>query len=269
MWDFWAGPQAEAAKAWRLMGRPPARFSELALAGLGPEQTARLTAPVDGGGAGLTETEALAWVHIVICPTPAEAVAAIIGWRALGVPVVPPPDIAMFLRDIRPNEAAPWLADGFTMKDLSLLYGLADRGAAGRWRAGGYPPARVRALLLADRSLTPEEAAAFTAAGMDADEQIRWVEAGFSAHEARGWREVDVLPNEARVWRSRGLGPEDARRQKAAGGGVLPDGVELGWITIGEAPGRGDIGYGVTDPPGTRGQLAAEDAMMDALPDGE
>lgn len=269
VWDFWAGPQADAAKGWRLAGTPPAQFSELALAGLGPEQTARLMAPIDGGGAGLTEPEAVAWVRIVICPTPAEAVAAIIGWRALGLPVEPRPDIAMFLREMEPSQAAPWLADGFTIGDVSLLYGLVERGAAGRWRATGYPTQRVRELLLADRSLTPDEAAAFAAAGIDADEEIRWVEAGFSAHEARGWKDVDVLPNEARVWRSTGLGPEDARRQKAAGGGVLPDGVELGWLASGEAPGRGDIRYGATDPPGTRGQLAAENATIHGLLDGE
>lgn len=269
VWDFWAGPQADAAKGWRLAGTPPAQFSELALAGLGPEQTARLMAPIDGGGAGLTEPEAVAWVRIVICPTPAEAVAAIIGWRLLGLPVEPRPDIAMFLREMEPSQAAPWLADGFTIGDVSLLYGLVERGAAGRWRARGYPAQRVRELLLADRSLTPDEAAAFAAAGIDADEEIRWVEAGFSAHDARGWRDVDVLPNEARVWRSTGLGPEDARRQKAAGGGVLPDGVELGWLASGEAPGRGDIRYGATDPPGTRGQLAAENATIQGLLDGE
>ena len=97
----------------------------------------------------------------------------------------------------------------------------------------------------------------------------RVVEAGFSAHEARGWKDVDVLPNEARVWRSTGLGPEDARRQKAAGGGVLPDGVDLVWLVSGEAPGRGDIRYGATDPPGTRGQLAAENATIHGLLDGE
>ena len=269
VWDFWAGRQADAAKAWRLTGRPPARFSEPALAGLGPEQTARLTAPIDSGGAGLTEAQAAAWVRIVIRPTPADAVAAIIGWRALGVPVDPRPDVSMFLREIEPSQAAPWLADGFTIGDVSLLYGLVDRGAAGRWRASGYPAERARALLLADRSLTPGEAAAFAAASIEPNEEIRWVEAGFSAGEARGWGGVDVLPNEARVWRSAGLGPEDARRQKAAGGGVLPDGVELGWFASGEAPGRGDFSYGITDPPGTRGRLAEENAMMNGLLDGE
>ena len=67
---------------------------------------------------------------------------------------------------------------------------------------------------------------------------------------------MDVLPNEARVWRSVGLRPEDARRQRAAGGGVLPDGVEVGWASFGG--GRGGYSYGAADPPGTRGSLAAE-----------
>ena len=136
-------------------------------------------------------------------------------------------------------------------------------------RASGYPAEDGPGAAVGRSVPDPGEAAAFAAASIEPNEEIRWVEAGFSAGEARGWGGVDVLPNEASVWRSAGLGPEDARRQKAAGGGVLPDGVELGWFASGEAPGRGDFSYGITDPPGTRGRLAEENAMMNGLLDGE
>lgn len=236
-------------------GSPAHEVEELVLRGFGPRETSRLTTPIDLGGAGLTEVQAVEWAETVMSPTPGEAVEKIIGWRALGLPADPPRVSWMTLHEMRPADAEQWLADGFTIEEVSQLHGLIDRDGARRWRQMGYAAEGARALLLADRTLTPDEASAFEEAGVEADSVIRWVEAGFSAHEARAWTGVDVLPNEARVWRSVGLGPEDARRQKATGGGALPKGVALGWASYGQA--REGYQYGATDPPGTRGSLAA------------
>lgn len=142
------------------------------------------------------------------------------------------------------------------MEEVSALYGLAGRDVALRWRDHGYAAGRARELLLADRSLSPEEAAAFDSARIDQDAVVGWVETGFSADEARAWTDVDILPHEARVWRSVGQGPEDAQRQREAGhADALPLGIEIGWAAFAE--GREHRRYGVTDPPGTRGSVAA------------
>jgi hypothetical protein len=264
VWGWWNGPQADAARAWRAVGRPAAEVSDLVLAALDPEQTARLTSPIESGGAGLTEAQAASWLDRLFRPSVGEAVEVIIGWRALGLPAKPRG--WMTLNEMEPSEAAKWLAEGFTFDDVSALHGIATLEAARRWREHGYAAERARDLLLADGSLTSDEASAFDAAGLEPDAVIGWVATGFSAEEARGWTDVDVLPMEARVWRSVGLRPDDARRQKAAGGGELPDGVNVGWTAFGE--GREHRCYGANDPPGTRGSVAEESRdMRDLLRD--
>lgn len=261
VWDWWTGPQAEAAKAWRAAGRPVLETSQLALAGLPPEETARLTRPIEMGGAGLSEAQAAVWCDAVMRDTLGDTVAAIIGWRSLGLPTQPRQSLWMTLHEMEPSEGRGWLADGFTIEDVSALSGLVARDVARRWRDIGYAAGRARALLLADRSLRPEEAAAFDAAALDPEAVIGWVETGFSAAEARAWTDLDILPHEARVWRWGGLGPEDARRQRAVGSAdPLPAGIEIGWAGFGE--GREDRRYSVTDPPGTRGAVAATDREL-------
>lgn len=267
VWGWWSGPQADAARAWRAVGRPASEASDLVLAGLGPEETARLTSPIESGGAGLTEAQAASWLDRIFRPSVGEAVEVIIGWRALGLPAKPRERGWMTLNEMEPGEAAEWLAEGFTFDEVSALHGIATLEAARRWREHGYAAERARDLLLADGSLTPDEASAFDAAGLEPDAVIGWVATGFSAEEARGWTDVDVLPMEARVWRSVGLRPDDARRQKAGGGGVLPDGVSVGWTAFGDTR-REHRRYGATDPPGTRGSVAAESRdMRDLLRD--
>lgn len=264
IWDRWHGPEAEAARAWRATGRPAVEVSELVLAGLGPEETARLTAPTEDCGARLTEAQAAWWVGVVRRPTVDEAVAAVIGWRALGVAARPRGRLWWTLEEMEPVEAAEWLAEGFSLEDVAVFREVADRETARAWREHGYAAERAQALLLADPSLTPEEATAFDRAGFDEESVVAWVEAGFTPEQARAWAEVDVLPGEARVWRSVALGPDDARRQKASGGGWLPQGVEVGWAALG-SDGREFRRYGVIDPPGTRGSLAAGRHEVDFL----
>lgn len=258
----WTGRQADAAAAWRATGRPPHEVAPLVLVGLTPAGTSRLTEPVDQGGAGLSEAQAVEWAEAVMGVEDADPVDAIIGWRSLGLPAQPPPrGRMMFLCEMAPAEAAAWLAAGFSFDDVSALFGLVTLAEAGRWRERGYAAPRVRELVLADRMLTPDEARAFEDAGLDGPTVTQWVAAGFTAAEARAWSHVDVLPNEARVWRSQGLGPDDARRQKEAGGGELPAGVALGWMAFGENRRETRV-YGATDPPETRGRLAEEDREM-------
>jgi hypothetical protein len=121
----------------------------------------------------------------------------------------------------------------------------------------------LRDLREADPRLTIDEAIAFSRNRFGDVERLRWVEHGFDAESARAWTELGVLPNEARVWRSAGIGPGEARDQlrrsmhDRADDGTprVPDGFETGWVAFG---GRVSVSYGVTDPPGTRGRIAAE-----------
>src|SRR5262249_55940935 len=122
VWGRWTGPQADAARQWRATARPAHVVAALALAGLDPEQTGRLTTPVVAGGAGLTEPEAVKWRQAVGGETAHEAVQAIIAWRLLGLPAEPP-DTVWTLSEMEPSEAALWLARGFTFEEMSLLHG--------------------------------------------------------------------------------------------------------------------------------------------------
>src|SRR5205807_2175361 len=104
------------------------------------------------------------------------------------------------------------------VEDVAELVGLPLEVAVG-WRAAGFPTVEVEGLLRADRTLAPAEAAAFDAAGIAADDRVRWVAAGFDAADARAWTDLDVLPSEARVWRSVGHRPADCARMRAEDAG--------------------------------------------------
>lgn len=254
VWLWWRGPQADAARAWEQLGRVGQDVSGLVVAGLGPAQTARLTAPVGGGGAGLSEAQAVAWVETVGVPVEESVLEAIIGWRELGLAADPPRDERSVIQEMTPAVVGDWLTDGFSFEDLGVWLGVSRRSAR-MWRDYGFTPKQARALLAADSTLTPAEAVTFDEFGIDPDNRPGWVEAGFTAAQARAWSEVDVVAQEARVWRAMGLSVDDARRHRASGGGALPDDLKVGsaggW-------GRADRNYGVADPPGTRGRLATE-----------
>jgi hypothetical protein len=255
VWSWWRGPQAEVAREWRRLGRVGSDVAGLVVAGLGPVDTARLTDAVRAGGASLSERQAVAWAERVGGPDTKSTVAAIIGWRALGLSADPPEDVNLELSVMTPAEAGDWLADGFSLEELGVWLGVSLQSARA-WRDRGFQPASARALIEADGTLTPAEAVAFEEVGIAADARLGWVEAGFSPAQAQAWKEVDVFPYEARVWRAQGLNVQDARRHRAAGGGALPDDVEVGWFGYGT--GRADRMYGVADPPGTRGRMASD-----------
>ena len=160
--------------------------------------------------------------------------------------------------EMHPVEARTWLEAGFTVDDVETWLGV-DLATAVAWRSAGFEGGVARDLLMADPQLTPVEAQAFDAVGIAPRARTRWVATGFSAAEARAWTDLDIVPAEARVWRSDSLGPENAKAQEAVGRHALPplpSGVVVGWASLG--PGRDDVNYGVTDPPGTRGSSAAD-----------
>jgi hypothetical protein len=165
---------------------------------------------------------------------------------------------------VPPEEAAEWLAVAFDFHDLGELRGV-PLASAVAWRDHGFAPSEVRRLLEADGILTPEEAAAFDAAGIEPDARRQWVADGFDADSARAWTDLDVFSAEARVWRSIGRGPEDAASHLRAGGGPLPPDVSTGWTATGDHH-RANRRYGVTDPPGTRGRTASQSTRRDRPP---
>ena len=245
LWEWWTGPVADAARAWRDRGRTGEDVAALVVAALGPQEVAAVPE--------LTEAQLLAWTHAV-WRRGAEAVELIRRWLALGLPVDPPPDPTHTLEQVEPAEAARWLAADFDLAEIGTVHGVdldlaLDDAAA--WRDHGFATDEVARLLDADRTLTPAEATAFDAAGIPPAERVRWVEDGFDARAARAWTDLGILPGEARVWRSVGKGPLDA-----AGAGPLPPDVEVGWFAYGGD--RHQRRYGVTDPPGTRGRSAQE-----------
>jgi hypothetical protein len=181
-------------------------------------------------------------------------VARVIAWRTIGLAEDAPVwclSGVMFERE--PAHVRAWLEAGLTVAEI-VAWEADDLSRALRWREAGVEASDARALTLADPTLTPEEALAYDARGIERRARHRWVEAGFSADEARAWTDLDIVASEARVWRSLGRGPDEARAQRASGGGALPLGVELGWAAMGSD--RDDVNYGVVDPPGTRGGVA-------------
>jgi hypothetical protein len=256
LWEWWSGPDADVARAWRSRGRAGEEVAGLVLAELGPREADALM----GGEQGLSQEQAVAWCEAV-GETGRAAVARVRAWRALGLSADPPYDPGMMLARVPPEQAVEWLAAGFGIGDIGE-FGDLSLASAVRWRDSGFAPSQARRLLEADGTLTPEEAAVFDAVGIAADERLRWVEDGFDAAEARAWTDLGVLPGEARVWRSIGQGPQDARQYLLAGRGPLPPEVQVGWTAMGSLE-RADRRYGVTDPPGTRGRTAHQTTRGD------
>lgn len=258
LWDWWehrGGPdpeRARCARAWAARGRNGEDSAALVLARLSPTDLDTLTAPREQDGAELTEAQAVAWTRA------AGPVERIVVWRRLGLPADPPPLRPGRLRELDPADVADWFADGFALADVDRLHSLGLTRAQ-TWRAAGFTADDVNALLGADPTLTPDEAAAFAAVGLPAAERQAWVAAGFDAVDARAYTDLEVYPGEARVWRAHGLGPDHARAQRRDGGGPLPDQAgELGWFAYGTTGDRAQRSYQVADPPGTRGRLAHE-----------
>ncbi|WP_020142567.1 hypothetical protein [Terracoccus sp. 273MFTsu3.1] len=257
LWDRWTGRQADAALAWRPEGATGPDVDQWVRLGLRPDDLAALTAPLGEGGAGLSPRSVPEWCESVTAMMGEprdDDVSRVIAWRSIGLSEDAPVwrlSAVMFERE--PAYVKAWLDAGLTVEDVAA-WEADDLSRALRWREAGVEAGDARALTLADPTLSPEEALAFDAVGIERRARHRWVEAGFSAEEARAWTELDIVASEARVWRSLGRGPDEARAQRAAGGGALPLGVELGWAAMGSD--RDDVSYGVTDPPGTRGSAA-------------
>lgn len=262
LWSWWAGPTATVARAWRERGRAGDDAAAVVLAGLGPEHVGTLTAPTGRGGEGLTEAQAVAWAltvdeeHDEDAGAARDVVARVRAWRALGLPDDPPPELAGLASWMSPYEAGSWLAAGFDLGDVRRLHPYSLVRALA-WRDAGYSVRATADLLHADYTLTPDEATAFTARGLPHAACVAWVEHGFDAATAAAWDALGILPNEARVWRASGLGPDDARAHRAGHpDALLPPGPDVGWTALGS--GRAAREYDVTDPPGTRGRVAAD-----------
>lgn len=252
LWDWWSGPDADVARRWRARGRTGEEVARLVLAELGPDEIHAFAA----GDPSLTEEQAVAWCGAIDAGGP-ESVAQVRAWLEAGLPANPPDDPHMVLARFEPEQVRQWLAAGFDLGDVAKLRGLPLESAIA-WRERGFDPAEVRQLLQADWTVTPDEVAAFDAAGIGERERLRWLEDGFDADAARVWIDLDILPGEARVWRSVGQGPDDARRHREAGGGALPPRLRyIGFTAEGSAD-RANRRYGVTDPPGTRGRTAGQ-----------
>ncbi len=257
LWARWSGRQADAARAWRAEGQFGAGIHQWVELGLRPTDLAVLTTSLSEGGAGIPASTVPQWCHAVTMggEPRADDVSRITAWRGAGIPAdAPVGRLASVMCERPPSEVRRWLEAGLTVEQIAD-WDADDLPRALRWRDAGFEAAEARELTLADPMLTPQEARAFDAAGIEPRARCRWVQAGFSPAEARAWTDLDVVAAEARVWRSLGRGPDEARVQREAGGPPLPADFEGGWAAFGTE--RDDVGFGVTDPPGTRG-LAAQ-----------
>lgn len=256
VWAMWTGRQADAARSWIGTERGPRGAEHWIRLGLGPRHVETLLAPLEGDGAGLDLEQARAWAEVIAMREEpgAHVVRHIIDWRRAGLPADADVErLGMVLLERDPGDVAHWLDSGLTVDDVAVWQG-DDLERARRWSDAGFGAREARELVLADPTLTPAEARAFDASGIDPSVRHRWVAAGFTPEQAHAWTDLDIVASEARVWRSLGKGPSEARDQRASGGGALPLGVELGWAAMGSD--RDDVSYGVTDPPGTRGTVA-------------
>jgi hypothetical protein len=239
--DWWTGREADAAQAWRALGRTPGEVAELVVRGLGPGDLEPLLRD------GLTEADVVGW-HDVLAGTGRPLADTVRLWRGRGVGL---DDTPLLTRLVwwPDEEVAVWAEAGFGFPEMEQLAGV-PLVRATQWRDAGYLPADIVALLQADELLSPVEAGAFTEAGITGPELLTWVECGFAADEAAAWTAVDVRAQEARVWRAAGLGPsavEDGRH--------LPPDYELGGWIFPPADPR-DLVHQIDDPPGTRGRVA-------------
>lgn len=256
VWALWTGRQADAARRWVAEGQGARGAEHWIRLALGPHHLATLLAPLEAGGAGLTALQARQWCEITsMREEPGDdVVRRTIEWRRAGLPADADVErLGMVLLEHQPDEVAQWLESGLTPDDVAV-WQAEDLTRALRWRDAGFGAKEAQALVLADPTLTPEEARAFDVTGIDAAVRHRWVAAGFTPEQARAWTDLDIVAAEARVWRSLDRGPEEARAHRAAGGDALPPGFEGGWAAFGSD--RDDVSYGVTDPPGTRGTIA-------------
>jgi hypothetical protein len=257
VWQALTPEMRASAEGWLARGRSGEDVADLVCRGLHPVHLERLRV-AGPHGVVLTDGQAAEWVGVVVSPevdTDA-AVERVALWRELGVPGPDGDRRRRLFMEMHPIEARTWFEAGFAVDDVETWLGV-DLATAVAWRSAGFEGGVARDLLMADPQLTPVEAQAFDAVGIAPGARTRWVATGFSAAEARAWTDLDIVPAEARVWRSVSLGPENAKAQEAVGRHALPplpSGVVVGWASLG--PGRDDVNYGVTDPPGTRGSVA-------------
>ena len=240
---WWTGDTAAAALAWQRQGRVGEDVVELVYAGIGPDAFARMP--------GLTQEQAAAWRWAVAGRTARDAVDRVVFFRSVGLPETPPENLYR-LHNLTVDEVGGWLAAGFDVPTMMELTGMTVEQAIS-WREHGYAPALTRELLQSDPTLTAAEADAFADAGIVGRHRTDWIERGFTAADAAAYDELDIQPNEARVWRSLGLRAADAKP-----GQPLPPGYQRGgWIMSGDMRLR-DAEHSVTDPPETRGAVAAQ-----------
>jgi hypothetical protein len=199
---------------------------------------------------GLTEREVGAW-HDVLAGTGRPLVETVRLWRGRGVDLRQT-SLLTRLVWLPEEEIAEWSEAGFGYAAMVQLAAVPLMRAI-EWRDAGYDAAQTLALLRADELISPAEAQAFAAAGLDFRSLVRWVDCGFDADQAVAWTKVDVRPQEARVWRSLQGSPADVLP-----GQRLPSGYEVGGWFLPPGGDLRDLVHPVDDPPGTRGRVARE-----------
>jgi hypothetical protein len=256
----------------------PPEHVDLAVRGLLPTALTELETAL--AEAGMDPSEAISL--LLIAPRDA------LGWVPLlagGVTTVA--ELVEAQAWLEPAQAAPFLRAGWSVREAAELVDAvdpADGWDGTGWRATGLPATTVAALLVrrpllrpadlgvwadggvdaellaavlhADPATSPDEWTAFATSGLSEDVALDWLANGFDVAQALAWEAVDVVPCEARVWRGQGLRAADvAGRARSGDEPVLPEGGWAGWGSD-----RRSRVWMATDPPGTRGRIAAEQA---------
>ena len=125
--SWWVGPDADAATAWRALGREGDEVADLVVRGLGPTELVRLT--------DLDERQAIAWGEATGLRGE-ELVSAIAAWRARGLPADPPAGLWL-LREWTDERIDAWLAAGFGVEEL---YGIVEPYGGCQSRSSRRPP---------------------------------------------------------------------------------------------------------------------------------
>lgn len=273
----WEGDVADAAAQWRAQADPLPEHVRLALAGVGPDVLSRVRAAL--AKVGLPEDDA---VPLLLATGPNDA----LEWLPLlAEGLTSLTELSAEPLAVEVNHAAPLLRAGWALGDSRRLpdprtgwdvagwraTGLTARCVGGllrhrptlrpdeldAWAAEGVDAETLIDVLHADPSTVPAEWVAFASSGLPRDVALDWLAHGFDAEQAVAWEAADVVPAEARAWRARGLRVADVPRREGSVGPVLPDGW---WVAAGSGDDRRSRTWSVTDPPGTRGRVAASEA---------